>query len=234
MHTMRRIGFIVLLCAAAVAGAVIALMVWLGVATGATTAAAASALMLLMYTSAVRPWMARWGAAEAEVAARMPGDELLRPGAPASTRAITIDASASHVWPWLLQIGYGRGGWYSYDWIDNDGIPSVERIEPRLQDLKIGDQIVMVPGMGPTVKEMFHEHHLLSGGERDTWCLMLRELGDGRTRLISRWRQDWPRSTATFLWTALAEPGSFVMERKMLLTIKQRAERPRRAVGLAA
>ncbi len=65
---------------------------------------------------------------------------------------------------WLLQIGYGQGGWYSYDRIDNDGKPSVTRIDPELQRLEVGDRIEMMPGMGPVVREIELGHHILSGG----------------------------------------------------------------------
>ena len=123
----------------------------------------------------------------------MPGDDLLRPEARSTTRAITIDARPEDVFPWLLQIGYGRGGWYSYDWIDNDGRPSVDRIEPALQQLAVGDRIEMLPGVGPMVREIERDHYIVSGGEADSWCLMVEPTDDGRTRLISRWRQDWPK-----------------------------------------
>jgi len=76
----------------------------------------------------------------------MPGDELLGPDAASTTRAITIDAQPEDVFPWLLEIGYGRGGWYSYDRIDNDGKPSVDRIDPVLQRLAVGDRMVGGPG----------------------------------------------------------------------------------------
>ena len=159
----------------------------------------------------------------------MPGDHLLRPDAPSTTRAITIDASPAAVFPWLLQIGYGRGGWYSYDWIDNDGKQSVERIQPALQRLAVGDRIEMLPGMGPVVHEIVRNRHIVSCDETETWCLLVEPTTDRRTRLISRWRQDWPKSTGTYVWIALADPGAFVMEQKMLRRIRDLAERNRAA-----
>jgi hypothetical protein len=78
----------------------------------------------------------------------MPGDDLIADAA-SSTRAITIAAPPQQVWPWLVQLGYGRAGWYSYDWIDNDGQPSAGHIIPELQQLQVGDQILMAPGHGP-------------------------------------------------------------------------------------
>jgi hypothetical protein len=130
----------------------------------------------------------------------------------------------------LLQIGYGRGGWYSYDWIDNDGEPSLERIEPRLQ-LEVGDRIEMMPGVGPVVRTIEPGSHIVSGGDADSWCLLVEPTGDGRTRLISRWKQDWPRTFATRVWIGVADPGAFIMERKMLLRIRDLAERLPAAAG---
>lgn len=157
----------------------------------------------------------------------MPGDGLLRAGAPSTTRAITIDASPRDVFPWLLQIGYGRGGWYSYDWIDNDGKRSVDRIDPALQNLAVGDRIQMLPGLGPVVREIETNRHILSGGDADTWCLLVEPTPEGRSRLVSRWRQDWPKGFGTFIWTMLADPGAFIMESKMLRTIRRLAEEQR-------
>jgi hypothetical protein len=86
-----------------------------------------------------------------------------------------------------VQLGYGRAGWYSYDWIDNDGNPSAERIVPELQSLEVGDQILMVPGMGPRVRALEENKHILSRGDADSWCLALYPAA-GATRLVSRWR----------------------------------------------
>ena len=83
----------------------------------------------------------------------------------------------------------------------------------------------MLPGMGPVVREIRPDHHIVSAGEADTWCLLVEPTADGSTRLISRWRQDWPMKPSTFLWVALADPGAFVMEQKMLRTIRDLAER---------
>ena len=144
---------------------------------------------------------------------------------PPRRAAITIDASPEAVFPWLLQIGYGRGGWYSYDWIDNDGKPSVERIDPALQRLAVGDRIEMLPGFGPVVSEIEPNHHIVSGGETDSWCLLVEPTSDGRTRLISRWRLDLPKSAGTYVWLALSDPGAFLMEQKMLRRIRDLAQR---------
>jgi hypothetical protein len=177
------------------------------------------------YLQVLGPSQRRWGATEEEVRRAMPGDDLLRPDTPSTTRAITINASPEKIFPWLLQIGYGRGGWYSYDWIDNDGKPSTARIDPALQRLAVGERIEMLPGMGPVVREIVPNHHIVSSGEADSWCLLVEPTPDGRTRLISRWRQDWPKTAGTYVWLALADPGAFVMEQKMLRRIRDLAEK---------
>ena len=225
MRTKRMIGLIVLGCVLASFAMLAGLIARLGAATGIVVGLVTAAVVIATYVIVVGPWQRRWGASEEEVRRSMPGDDLLRPSAPSTTRAITIDAPPEAVFPWLLQIGYGRGGWYSYDWIDNDGKPSMDRIDPALQRLAVGDRIEMLPGMGPAVREIVPNHHIVSGGEKDSWCLLVEPTPDDRTRLISRWRQDWPRSAGTYVWIALSDPGAFLMEQKMLRRIRELAER---------
>jgi hypothetical protein len=225
MRTKRAIGLIVvgwLLASLAVLGLLIA---WLGSALGILVGLLIAVAVIGTYLQVLGPWQRRWGATDDEVRRAMPGDDLLRPGAPSTTRAIAINASPEEVFPWLLQIGYGRGGWYSYDWIDNDGKPSLERIDPALQRLAVGERIQMLPGMGPVVREIVADHHIVSRGETDSWCLLVEPTPDGRARLISRWRQDWPKTAGTYVWLAVADPGAFLMEQKMLRRIRDLAER---------
>lgn len=223
MRTQRTIGLIVLGCVLASLAVLAGLIAWTGWPIGAIAGIAIATAVVATYLRWIGPWQRRWGATDDEVARTMPGDELLRPDAPTTTRAITIAAPPSAVFPWLLQIGFGRGGWYSYDWIDNDGKPSLERIDPALQDLAVGDRIEMLPGFGPVVAEIEPDHHLVAAGDTDTWCLLVEPITDGRTRLISRWRQDWPRSFGTSVWIVLADPGAFVMEQRMLRRIRDLA-----------
>jgi hypothetical protein len=225
MRTKQIIGLIVLGCIVASFGVLAGLITLLGPAIGLVVGLLVAAGSVGTYLLVVGPWQRRWGATEEEVRGAMPGDALLRADAPSTTRAIAIDASPEVVFPWLLQIGYGRGGWYSYDWIDNDGKPSVERIDPALQRLAVGDRIEMLPGLGPVVREIVPNHHIVSGGETDSWCLLVEPTPDGRTRLISRWRQDWPKSAGTYVWIALTDPGAFLMEQRMLRRIQHLAER---------
>jgi hypothetical protein len=232
MRTMRMIGLVVLGCVVVGVGAVAGLLLWLGAQLGIGVGIGVGLLVIGAYLTVIGPWQRRWGATDQEVQGAMPGDELLRADAPTTTRGITIDASSEEVFRWLLQIGYGRGGWYSYDWIDNDGKPSVDRIDPDLQRLAVGDRIEMLPGMGPIVREIEPNNHVLSAGETDSWCLLVAPLGGGGTRLISRWRQDWPKTAGTKAWIALADPGAFVMEQKMLRTIRHLAEGSARNGGV--
>ena len=165
----------IVLAAAIGAIAVLALLVvalgWLGLAIGAVGTVA----VLGVYRLWVQPWQHRWGATDEEVRRPMPGDDLL-PDAASTTRAITITAPPEQVWPWLAQLGYGRGGWYSYDWIDNDGQPSADRILPELQQLQVGDQILMLPGMGPRVREVEPNRYFVAGDlQSGTWCLAVDE-----------------------------------------------------------
>jgi hypothetical protein len=226
---MKRVALVVIACVVAGLILLASLMIWLGPWTGLAVGLGVAVAVVALYVAFVGPWQRRWGATDEEVRRAMPGDSLLRSGAPSTTRAITIDASPRDVFPWLLQIGYGRGGWYSFDWIDNDGKRSVARIDPALQNLAIGDRIQMLPGFGPVVREIETDHHILSGGDVDTWCLLVEPTPDGRSRLVSRWRQDWPKSFGTFIWTLLSDPGAFVMEWKMLRTLERLAEEQRAA-----
>jgi hypothetical protein len=222
MRTRLTIMAIVLVAAAAATG-IIALLVtalgWLGLAISTLGVMAA----LGAYRFSIQPWQHRWGATDQEVHRAMPGDDLI-PDAASTTRAISIAAPAERVWPWLVQLGYGRAGWYSYDWIDNDGRPSADRVVPELQRLEESDQIPMLSGMGPRVREVEQNRYFVAGNqETGAWCLALYPATSG-CRLVSRWRVSWPLTPATAFWILLSDPGAFIMERKMLKGIQARAE----------
>ena len=222
MRTRLTIVAIVLVAATGAAGIVVLLvatLAWLAL----PLAAFGTVAVLGAYRLWVQPWQHRWGATDEEVRRGMPGDDLI-PDAASTTRAISIAAPPEQVWPWLVQLGYGRGGWYSYDWIDNDGQPSADHILPELQQLQVGDQILMLPDMGPRVREVEPNRYLVAGDQKDgTWCLALYPAALG-CRLVSRWRVDWPLTPATAFWILLSDPGAFIMERKMLKGIRSRAE----------
>jgi hypothetical protein len=195
-------------------------------ATAAGTAAALETTRRLVRTPVLT-----WGATEEEAGRSLPGDELLEDPAVVSTRAITIDAPPPAVWPWLVQMGSGRGGAYTYDWIENLfglGMHSAERINPEWQNLAVGD---VIPGreslQGMRVEVLDPERALVTRSEDGTWvwAFVLEDLG-GRTRLLSRNRIAMPDpSLGDRIGMAVMEPGSLVMERKMLHGIKERAER---------
>jgi hypothetical protein len=171
-----------------------------------------------------------WGATPAEAAASLPGDDLLEDAQMVSTRAITVDAPASAVWPWLVQMGVGRGGAYTYDWIERGlglDMHSADRVIPELQDVHVGDVLPMAPGspgLRVEIADPDHAFVLRSEDGRWVWAFALTE-SDGRTRLVSRNRAPAPANLQERIAGLIMEPGSLVMERKMLLGIKQRAER---------
>ena len=193
--------------------------------------AAGAAVTIEAARRLVRTTVLTWGATPDEAARALPGDELLADADVVSTRAVTIDAPPSDVWPWLVQMGSGRGGAYTYDWIENLfglGMRSADTIHPEWQDLRVGDLIpgqASLPGMAVEVLEP--ERALVSRSEDGTWvwAFALEDLG-GRTRLLSRNRIAMVEpSLGDRIGMAVMEPGSLVMERKMLRGIKQRAER---------
>jgi hypothetical protein len=224
MHTKRTIMLIVLAVVLLVAGAAALLVITLGL-TGLALCAGLPMLSFGVYRLVLMPWQHHWGATQDERGRPMPGDDLYR-ATGVTTRAITIEAPPDRVWPWLVQIGHGRGGWYSYDRIDNDGRPSADHIVPELQNLSVGDRIPFMPGQGPVVQEIVPGRHLVAQDSGSSWCLAVHPYGpDGaRTRLVSRWRAGWTLTPANAIWLMISDPGSFIMERKMLKGIKARAE----------
>ncbi len=188
------------------------------------------------YWFAARPWYLRWGATAAEAARALPGDEFLPVAKRLATRAITIDAPPSAVWPWLIQIGQERGGLYSYDWLENlvgCDIHSADRIVPEFT-LQVGDKVRLGPEGYPffTVIEMQPERALVLGAGpnvpaqvESTWVFYLEPLGGNATRLIVRGRGDHEPTLMNYvMWEGIVDPLNFVMERKMMFGIKERAE----------
>jgi len=100
------------------------------------SAGISGAAILSVYLLLIRPWQLRWGATDEEVVRTMPGDDIVKHPTFNATRAVTINARPEAIWPWLVQMGMARAGWYSYDWIDNLGRPSAERLIPELQHLE--------------------------------------------------------------------------------------------------
>jgi hypothetical protein len=122
--------------------------------------AALTGAAALMYRLVFRPWWKSWGVSPEESARVLPGDEVIPSASAGETRAITIEAAPSAVWPWLVQMGFGRAGWYSYDAIDM-GSPSSKGIVPEYQDLKVGDLMPTHPAGGFVVKRLDPEAALV-------------------------------------------------------------------------
>lgn len=191
----------------------------LGVAAAAATATA--------YLKAYRPWQLRWGATDAEVVRPLPGDELVDAPTFNATRAITIGAAPESVWPWLVQVGVNRAGWYSYDLLDNLGRPSARQVIPEMQDLRPGDLLPMSPDgkQGIRVHALDEPRWMIWGTPGDnSWVWLLDPLPDGSTRLITRVRSKpgWRPSSMAF--AVLLEVADFWMMRRMLLNLRARIE----------
>jgi len=182
--------------------------------------------------NAMRHWYLTWGATPFEQNRAMPGDDLLPTPDMLSTRAVTIDALSEAIWPWLVQMGSGRGGAYSYDWIENLfglGVHTADRILPEFQQLAVGDVLPLgAGGAGMRVEVLDQARTLVfrSTDRRWVWTFGLYPLF-GSTRLVSRNRIASPITSRLVRAAnrAVMEPGSLIMERKMLLGIKERAER---------
>lgn len=205
------------------------------------------------YERLMKPWQESWGARPEETEMALPGDDQVAEPATTVTRAITIDAPPEKVWPWLVQIGADRAGFYSYAWAENLiglHIRNADRVEPAWQQLRVGDtvyadrgrtggwQVVgLVPGEALVLRLAdVSTGHLVS--RRDpaapgagpvldwefAWIFALLPEPHGRTRLLIRERVGLG-STATRILMAPLGPVSFVMTRRMLLGIKERAER---------
>ena len=180
----------------------------------------------------VRPWHLRWGAHPGEVAAGLPGDDFLARAQFRSTRAITIKAPPACVWPWLVQVGCLRGGFYSNDLLDNLGQPSATEIVPRLQHLEVGQCVPMSPSSNPNDTTAFRVHSyeverwLLWAKPDSTWCWQLTPVGVDSTRLVTRVRAvyNWRRPVSALFGALLMEFGDFAMQRRMLRGIRARAE----------
>lgn len=191
----------------------------------------------MLYWFPIRRWMNRWGATAADLTRVMAGDGLLVDPTYSGTMAVTVAARPEHIWPWLVQIGYQRGGLYSYDWLDRlFGFldrPSATCILPEFQQLAVGDRIPM--GQGPSWPVAAIEpNRALVLDMRNlspfdwVWQFGLYPIDENRTPLVTRscvrTNTAWAR-----LGTYAIEPAGFVMTRRMLLGLKQRAEALRAA-----
>ena len=208
--------------------------------TGAVLGAGA----VVTYRAFVRPWHERWGATDDEVHVRLAGDDLVAEPAEQCTRAISIGAPREAVWPWVVQIGADRGGFYSYDWLENLfglGIHSADRVVPEWQQRTVGDLVyATADGSGGWYVMEVRPNDVLvlkvanvKAGRPTTrdelarwefvWTFALREGPNGTTRLLVRERTGYG-SRITQLAMAPVGLVSFVMTRRMMLGLKARVE----------
>jgi hypothetical protein len=189
------------------------------------------------YTLLARRWQLRWGTTDKESEEQLPGDDLIENADITATRAITIRASADQVWPWIAQLGQGRGGFYSYDFLENlvgCDIHSADRIVPEWQDVEVGDEVRFAPAVGLAVASLEQGRSLvLRGGVPigntpapydSTWAFVVRDEPSKKTRLLVRERYAYTRPWARLI-VEPTEVLSFVMSQKMLRGIKDRSER---------
>lgn len=190
------------------------------------------------YVSVIRPRHLKWGATDQEAHELLSGDDVLMHPEQEATHAITINAPVSDVWPWLVQIGQNKGGFYSYSWLENMvgcNLHNADRVVPEWQSLRVGDVVWLHPKAPPLpVIIVEPDRAIVLGGIGEaedgsraggTWGMYLKEIDATTTRLILRIR--WARERGLISWLSnyvVLEPAHFIMERKMMLTIKKRAE----------
>lgn len=189
-------------------------------------------VLVVLIVVALTPWMDRWGATDAEIAATYPGDELLAEPASFVNRAITINAPPSAIYPWIVQLDAKKGGWYSYTWLEtyllNCPIINADRIHDEWQNLQVGDQVHMCPhepAPPPYVVAQLHPEQAVVMGHQengkwvDIYQFIIVPQADGTSRLILR-----TRTMMDSLFWKVLHPGTFIMERGLLYGIKERAE----------
>ena len=195
-----------------------------------------------LYWFPIRRWMGRWGTTPSDLSRVMAGDGLIGDPTYSGTMAVIVNARPDDIWPWLVQMGYQRGGLYSYDWLDRlFGFldrPSTARILPEFQHLAVGDEIPLGRGPGWPVASMEPPRALVldmrNMGSIDwVWQFGLYTVDEKQTRLVSRSRVH-ARTIWAWLLTSAIEPAGFIMTRRMLLGLKQRAEALAAASGDAS
>jgi hypothetical protein len=213
---------------------------------GTWVVGAAVVALLGVYAFGVRPRLVRWGATDLEVKRPYPGADLIPGGRRGTTMAVTIDAPPSAVWPWLVQMGVGRGIWYTWDYWRPRGLRSADRIHPEWQDIAVGHHMAAVPDgsvwweVAALVPDSFLALRMsvdLRGRRFDprgkpprfysdsAWCFLLEPLAGGRTRLVMSgywaFRPQWLRGIVGFF---LLEPSTWIMQTRQFHGLKLRAE----------
>jgi hypothetical protein len=188
--------------------------------------------LALLYWFPARRWFDRWGCTATDLTRVMAGDAAVVDPTYSTTLAITVHARPEHLWPWLVQMGYQRGGLYSYDWLDRLfgylDRPSADSILAQFQQLAVGDEIAIGRGEPFPVTALEPYRALVLSGAGDgfawVWQFGLYQVDQTRTRLVSRNRVRVPRTVGSWLFMRALEPAAFLMTRRMLLGLKHRAE----------
>jgi hypothetical protein len=188
--------------------------------------------LAVLYWVPIRRWFGCWGATAADLTRTMAGDAAVVNPTYSATLAVTIGAGPEHIWPWLVQLGYQRGGLYSYDWLDRLfgylDRPSAVAILPQFQQLAVGDEIPIGRAGGFPVSAIEPYRALVLSGTGDgfawVWQFGLYPIDKTQTRLVSRNRVRVPPSIGSWLFMRVIEPAAFLMTRRMLLGLKRRAE----------
>lgn len=188
----------------------------------------AAAGLIALYLKWIRPWQLRWGATDEELTRTMPGDEDIPMPTFNATRGVTVNAPPEAIYPWIVQIGMTRAGWYSYDLLDNLGRPSARQLLPEYQQIYTGQLIPMSPDgkQGNYVKD-FHANEWILWNDKEgvtTWFWGFYPEGENRTRLVTRVRMKYLWNSPAALFNLLIEFADMPMMRKCLLGIKERAE----------
>lgn len=190
----------------------------------------------ILLSPLTRPWYAHWGATKEEQRRTLPGDTIVTKPILETTRAITIHALPDAVWPWLVQLGQGRAGLYSYQKLENligCRIENLAEIRPELQELVVGDKIRFGPDGYPfqVVRSIDPGRCLILGSPPEdqsmiaSWVFFLELTAGNHTRLIARNRMTYDRKPLnTVIWRVFTDPIYFFMERRMLIGIRDRAE----------
>jgi proline iminopeptidase len=205
------------------------------------------AIAVAAYAAIIRPRLLRWGATDEEVQRAYPGADLIPGGTRSATNSITIEASRAKVWPWLVQMGVDRGGWYSWDRLDNFGRRSVETIHPEWQQIAIGDRFIANPDGSQWWEVAALEPERFLGlrasvdlrmrpfdprGPRpryysdSLWGFLLQELPGNRTRLVeSGYWALRPRWLQPIISSLFLEPSHWIMQSRQFANLKRLAER---------
>jgi hypothetical protein len=189
--------------------------------------------LVAIYVGVIRRRQMHWGATPEEASRELPYDNLVPNPTWTSTRAVTVEATPTQIWPWLVHLGWGRAGWYSYDWVDNGGKPSAWELLPDHQNLQIGIKFPMSPWTAMYCRD-FEEPRwiLLRMGREDpatdigSFLYYLDPLDESRTRLLIRMRNKYRWFNPPVIAMQLAvDVGDIIFQRKQLLGVKARAER---------